>query len=77
MEENGWYCRPIQERDSCKILCYFPPIPRFKRMFQSSKTDRGLIWHANERMVDGKLEHLADLKIDESRKNVTSGVFYF
>ena len=38
-----------------KTLWYFPPIPRFKRMFQSSETDRDLTWHANERMVDGKL----------------------
>ena len=43
-----------------KTLWYFPPIPRFKRMFQSSETARDLTWHANERMVDGKLRHPAD-----------------
>ncbi|XP_052299096.1 uncharacterized protein LOC102608724 isoform X2 [Citrus sinensis] len=43
-----------------KILWYFPPIPRFKRMFQSPLTAKDLIWHANERVIDGKLRHSAD-----------------
>ena len=29
-----------------KVLWYFPPIPRFKRMFQSPKTTNDLKWHA-------------------------------
>ncbi|RVW24553.1 hypothetical protein CK203_090862 [Vitis vinifera] len=29
-----------------KVMWYFPPIPRFKRMFQSSKIAKDLIWHA-------------------------------
>ena len=29
-----------------KVMCYFPPIPRFKRMFQSPKTAKDFIWHA-------------------------------
>ena len=29
-----------------KVLWYFPPIPRFKRMFQSEKLAQHLTWHA-------------------------------
>ena len=29
-----------------KVLWYFPPIPRFRRMFQSLKTANDLKWHA-------------------------------
>ena len=43
-----------------KLLWYFPPIPRFKRMFQSSQIAKDLTWHANERVHDGKLQHPAD-----------------
>ena len=43
-----------------KVLWYFPLIPRFKRMFQSSETIRDLIWHANKRMINSKLRHPAD-----------------
>ena len=38
-----------------KVMCYFPPIPRFKRMFHSSKTAKDLTWHAQEREFDGKM----------------------
>ncbi|KAL9413832.1 hypothetical protein AB3S75_042342 [Citrus x aurantiifolia] len=43
-----------------KLLWYFPIIPRFKRMFQSSQTTKDLTWHANERVDDGMLRHPAD-----------------
>ena len=29
-----------------KVLWYFPHIPRFKHMFQSSQTAENLTWHA-------------------------------
>ena len=29
-----------------KVLWYFPPIPRFRRMFQSPETANDLKWHA-------------------------------
>ena len=38
-----------------KVLWYFPPIPRFKCMFQSLETAKDLTWHTNERVDDGKL----------------------
>lgn len=43
-----------------KVLWYFPPIPRFKRIFQSTKTAQSLTWHADERQKDGFMRHPAD-----------------
>ncbi|XP_024163761.2 uncharacterized protein LOC112170658 [Rosa chinensis] len=43
-----------------KVLWYFPPIPRFKRMFQSTKTSSSLTWHATDRLKDGLMRHPAD-----------------
>lgn len=43
-----------------KILWYFLPIPRFKRMFWNSETTKNLTWHVNEREYDGHLRHPAD-----------------
>ncbi|XP_040367462.1 uncharacterized protein LOC121050682 [Rosa chinensis] len=51
-----------KERDSvpAKVLWYFPPIPRFKKMFQSSETCKSLTWHAIDRKHDGLMRHPAD-----------------
>ncbi|XP_024172237.1 uncharacterized protein LOC112178311 [Rosa chinensis] len=43
-----------------KVMWYFPPIPRFRRMFRNRDTAKNLIWHATEREEDGKLRHPAD-----------------
>ena len=43
-----------------KVLWYFPPIPRFKRMFQSLKTTKDLKWNAWGRENNGKLRHPVD-----------------
>ncbi|KAL6347740.1 hypothetical protein AAG906_026269 [Vitis piasezkii] len=43
-----------------KVMWYFPPIPRFKRLFQSRKIAKDLIWHAQEREFDGKMRHPSD-----------------
>lgn len=43
-----------------KVLWYFPPIPRFKRMFQSTQMARDLTWHAHGGVINGKLCHPAD-----------------
>ncbi|KAA0047177.1 transposase [Cucumis melo var. makuwa] len=45
---------------SSKVIWYFPPIPRFKRLFRSIKCAENLTWHASERIEDGKLRHPAD-----------------
>ncbi|RVW33032.1 hypothetical protein CK203_101237 [Vitis vinifera] len=36
------------KRIPAKVLWYFPPIPRFKRMFQSPKIAKDLKWHAKD-----------------------------
>ena len=43
-----------------KILCYFPLIARLKRHYMSSNTPSLMRWHAEGRIVDGKLRHPAD-----------------
>ncbi|RVW36343.1 hypothetical protein CK203_109757 [Vitis vinifera] len=43
-----------------KVWWYFPPIPRFKRTFQSSKTAKHLMWHAKDKEYDDKLCHPSD-----------------
>ena len=45
---------------TAKVLWYFPPIPKFRRIFHSSQTAKDLTWHATERVVDGKLRHPTD-----------------
>ena len=45
------------KRIPTKVLWYFPPIPRFKRMFQSPKIAKDLKWHAKGRENNGKLRH--------------------
>ncbi|XP_024162968.1 uncharacterized protein LOC112170052 [Rosa chinensis] len=43
-----------------KVLWYFPPIPRFKRMFQSTVSAKELTWHVDDRKKDGMMRHPAD-----------------
>ncbi|TYK30420.1 transposase [Cucumis melo var. makuwa] len=38
-----------------KVIWYFPPIPRFKRLFRSIECAKNLTWHASERIEDGTL----------------------
>ncbi|RVW60633.1 hypothetical protein CK203_048855 [Vitis vinifera] len=42
------------KRIPTKVLWYFPPIPRFKRMFQSPKIVKDLKWHAQGPRQPGK-----------------------
>lgn len=42
------------------MLRYFPIIPRFKRMFQSSQMTEQLIWHSNRKSNDGEMRHPVD-----------------
>ena len=48
------------KRTPGKVFWYFPPIPRFKRMFQSPKTAKDLKWHARGKENNGKLRHPVD-----------------
>ncbi|KAL4583874.1 hypothetical protein LXL04_008459 [Taraxacum kok-saghyz] len=40
-----------------KVLWYFPPIPRFRRMFSSSDIAHELTWHAEGQVNNGTLTH--------------------
>nr|BAV56711.1 transposase [Ipomoea nil] len=43
-----------------KVLWYFPPIPRFQRMFRSKDISKELTWHSDNKVCDGYLRHPAD-----------------
>lgn len=43
-----------------KVLWYFPPIPRFRKMFRTKEISKDLTWHAEKRVSDGYLRHPAD-----------------
>ncbi|XP_042404585.1 uncharacterized protein LOC121994707 [Zingiber officinale] len=43
-----------------KVVWYFPPIPRFKRIFKSLETSRNFAWHADSTRVVGQLRHPVD-----------------
>ncbi|XP_073133518.1 uncharacterized protein [Henckelia pumila] len=43
-----------------KVLWYFPPIPRFQRLFRNKEICKELTWHADKRVLDGYLRHPAD-----------------
>ncbi|BBH07141.1 hypothetical protein Prudu_018990 [Prunus dulcis] len=42
----------LKEGVPAKVVWYFPPIPRFKRMFQSHETAKSLTWHAARKSID-------------------------
>ncbi|CAL2228592.1 unnamed protein product [Prunus armeniaca] len=50
----------LKEGVPAKVVWYFPPIPRFKKMFQSHKTAKSLTWHAARKSFDGQMSHPAD-----------------
>ncbi|CAL9010983.1 unnamed protein product [Prunus brigantina] len=50
----------LKEGVPAKVVWYFPPIPRFKRMFQSHETAKSLTWHAARKSIDGRMSHPAD-----------------
>ncbi|XP_073120024.1 uncharacterized protein [Henckelia pumila] len=50
----------IKEGVPAKVLWYFPPIPRFIRMFRNKEFSKELTWHADKRVNDGYLRHPTD-----------------
>ncbi|KAL6286413.1 hypothetical protein ACE6H2_010803 [Prunus campanulata] len=51
----------LKEGVAAKVLWYFPPIPRLKRLFQSHETAKNLTWHAARKSIDDVyLEPLID-----------------
>jgi hypothetical protein len=49
-----------QKRFPCKILRYFPLIPRLQRLYMRASTLKLMRWHEEELVNDGKMRHLAD-----------------
>ncbi|XP_054785874.1 uncharacterized protein LOC129292326 [Prosopis cineraria] len=49
-----------ENKAPAKVLWYLPIIPRFERLFANEKDAKNLRWHADDRISDGKLRHLAD-----------------
>ncbi|KAL4557971.1 hypothetical protein LXL04_036167 [Taraxacum kok-saghyz] len=43
-----------------KMLWYLPIIPRLKMLFSNENEAKLLCWHSEERVIDGKLRHVAD-----------------
>ncbi|XP_062029071.1 uncharacterized protein LOC133745094 [Rosa rugosa] len=52
--------KTVKEGIPAKVLWYFPPIPRFKRLYQSTNTAKNLTWHEFGRKKDGMMRHPAD-----------------
>ncbi|CAL8136483.1 unnamed protein product [Prunus armeniaca] len=50
----------LKEGVPAKVVWYFPPIPRFKRMFRSHETAKSLTWHAARKSNDSQMSHPAD-----------------
>ncbi|XP_073298510.1 uncharacterized protein [Primulina huaijiensis] len=50
----------VNEGIPATVLWYFPPIPRFQRMFRNKEISKELTWHADKRIHDGYLRHPGD-----------------
>ncbi|KAK1417966.1 hypothetical protein QVD17_27102 [Tagetes erecta] len=60
-KENDEYDDDVTKNGPpAKVLWYFPIIPRLKRLFSNEKEAKLLRWHADERINDGKIRHVAD-----------------
>ncbi|XP_076912650.1 uncharacterized protein LOC143571021 [Bidens hawaiensis] len=49
-----------KKQPPAKVLWNLPVIPRLKRLFSNEKEAKLLRWHSEERVIDGKLRHVAD-----------------
>ena len=54
--------RQLRKEKTCasEMLWYFPPIPRFQRMYSTKQIAKDLTWHICEREVDGFLYYSAN-----------------
>ena len=50
----------VQKGVPMKILLYFSPISRFRRMLKSPDLVKDLTWHYTHRSQDGKMRHPVD-----------------
>ncbi|KAA0059165.1 uncharacterized protein E6C27_scaffold430G00850 [Cucumis melo var. makuwa] len=58
------------------VIWYFPPIPRFKRLFRSIECAENLTWHASERIEDGKLRRPVDSPAWKLKSFIGSATHY-
>ena len=62
--ESRWLkkknCDEVRVGVPSKVLWYLSPIPRLIRLYRNAEYAKNLTWHANDRIVDGKLRHPAD-----------------
>ena len=56
----GTSCWKEKTKIPSKVFWYFPPIPRFMRMFSSPQIAQDLTWHAQGPVISGKLSHPRD-----------------
>ena len=61
--EVRYKCTKKRKGVPVKVMWYFPPIPRFRRLFQSPNISKDLIWHAQEREFDSKMRHPFDFPL--------------
>lgn len=54
------YKRSGASKVPCKVLRFFPVIPRLKRIYSTPKLAALQTWHASNRSEDGKMRHAAD-----------------
>jgi hypothetical protein len=50
----------MNKRPPMKVVWYFPIIPRLKRWFANAEMAKLMRWHAEDRLIDGKLRHPVD-----------------
>ncbi|GKA10169.1 hypothetical protein Tco_0689602 [Tanacetum coccineum] len=59
-DEVGGRSKSRKSNKPAKVLCYFPLIPRLKRLYKCEKTAKDMRWHDTGRTKDGKLRHLTN-----------------
>ncbi|XP_021829510.1 uncharacterized protein LOC110769780 [Prunus avium] len=50
----------IEKGVPAKVLCYFPIVPRLRRMYAITETTEQLRWHSTHKSQDGKMRHPVD-----------------
>ena len=62
IDEAGEYSESggSKKRTPCKVLRYFPLIPRLQRLYMSEETSSLMRWHKEELVNDGKMRHPTD-----------------
>ena len=59
-EEESSFDKNSNKGPVAKVLSYLPIITRFKRLFDNGDDAKDLTWHANGRISNGMVRHLAN-----------------